>query len=89
MTQNNRPKPPFSIVRIILFVALGLVFMNLIGLWNKETPQLTLTEIVKKIKMREIEKIVVEGETITIYDKDGKVFGSSKPFGTQKRGVVP
>ncbi len=78
MAEIKQGKPPISIGMLFLLVVLGFLLTNLIGRLNKEPPQLTLTEIVKKIKSREIEKIVVQGEALTILDKNGKVFNSSK-----------
>lgn len=78
---DNKPekaKSPISIGGLVLLLILGFVLSDLLGRLNKELPTLTLTEIVKKIKSREIERIVIQGAVITIYDKNGGVFNSSK-----------
>lgn len=82
MTKPKEIKPPFRIESIFLLILLGFILGNFLTGLKKEPPTLTLTEIVKKIKSREIEKMTVQGEAIIIYDKNGKIFNSSKQSST-------
>lgn len=66
---------------ILIFLILSSLFSYFLGGFEAQPKKIDFTELVKKIKNQEIEKIRLIGNEIELFSKEGKVYKATKEEG--------